>query len=201
MPERSSPSISTTPTARSWACSTWSTHREAFRPRPPTSRVKPADTFSGGGYNIRSIKFLAGVRDATSAIAAASHIAGIGAVERGNRLVGIRGGSWIRYEALDFGAGVELFQANITCKPSSSGAVEVRLDALDGPSIAQQTIQGAEEAGAFAVTLKAPVATETTGVHDVFLTFTGGRDVAELNWIKFERNSNPPTAAQAQKLK
>jgi hypothetical protein len=153
-------------------------------------------TFTGGGYNIRSIKFTAGVRDATQTIHASSHSAAVGVKEQGTRVLGPGGGDWMRYDSLDFGAaGVDSFIVDVIYRLSwGGGAIEVRLDAVDGPIIARQVIPGGDEPRFVTGTLETPLLAPAKGIHDVYLTFTGGNEVVDINWFRFRRGPAPTPA-------
>ena len=150
---------------------------------------------AGGGFNIRTIKFTAGVRDATRTITASSHAAASeGVMERGTRVAGIGGGEWLRYDSIDFGEGVDTFEAEGSYHTSWGGGVmQVRVDGLDGPIIAQQAIRGAEGEGMLEATLLCAVK-PVKGVHDVYLTFTGGERVIDLGSFQFGRRPAPARA-------
>jgi RNA polymerase sigma factor (sigma-70 family) len=160
-------------------------------------------TFNGGGFNIRSLKFTAGTRDATREITASSHSAaskGVG--ESGASVVGVGAEKWLRYDSIDFGQGVSAFLGEITYLQSSGGAMQVRIDAIDGPIIAQQTIDPTEAGGLITVTAQS-AAKPVKDVHDVYLTFTGDEKIADLHWFRFSRpntrpTSNPATQATTQ---
>jgi RNA polymerase sigma factor (sigma-70 family) len=152
-------------------------------------------TFSSGGFNIRTIKFTAGIRDATKLITASSHAAAsFGVMERDTRVAGIGEGEWLRYDSIDFGAGVDTFQVDGSYHTSwgGRGAMQVRVDALDGPIIAQLTIGGGTEEGFVQATSQCAVK-PVKGVHDVYLTFTGGDRVIDLSSFRFGRH--PPSPA------
>jgi hypothetical protein len=151
-------------------------------------------TFTGGGYNIRSIKFVAGTRDATQAIDASSHAgASFGVTESGTRVLGLGDGDWLRYETLDFGAaGVDTFEAEIMVRQAAGGRIEIRLDKADGPVIVERSFDGAEMTEQPVVQFRAPVSAvdrqPVKGVHDVYLTVSGEKNVVDLNSIRFSRD-------------
>lgn len=99
-------------------------------------------------------------------------------------------GDWALYRGIDFGSqAATQFTARVASGAGNgvSGLVEVRLDSRSNPPI-----------GSFAVgntggwqswrSVPANIAA-TTGVHDVYLTFTSGQpaDFVNVNWFTFGR--------------
>jgi len=97
-------------------------------------------------------------------------------------------GDWIAYPDLDFGSATA---ARVTTRRASgattTGTVQYRLDSTTGPIIASVPISntgGWQTWGSVTTNLAASV----TGVHTVFITFTGaGGEFANLNWFQFGR--------------
>jgi beta-glucosidase len=97
-------------------------------------------------------------------------------------------GDSIAYPGVDFGSTSAV--RVVTRRASGSGAtgtVQYRLDSVTGPVIASVAISntgGWQVWGSVTTSLSASV----TGVHTVFLTFTGsGGDFVNLNWFQFAR--------------
>ena len=97
-------------------------------------------------------------------------------------------GDSIIYPGIDFGSSTAL--RVVTRRASgatATGNVQYRLDSATGPIIASVPISntgGWQVWGTVTTNLTASV----TGVHTVFITFTGsGGDFANLNWFQFAR--------------
>jgi hypothetical protein len=87
--------------------------------------------------------------------------------------------SWVRFNQVDFGRGGQK-AIEVRARAGGKGALEVRLDSLDGPVIARVKPDGGVEwniskAGA----KKVPV-----GLHDLFVVQTGAAPV-EVDWVRF----------------
>ena len=98
---------------------------------------------------------------------------------------------FLKFSQLDFGEGLEIFEAAIgladrysSGAPTTRGQFEVRIDALDGPVIGLLMVQPTG-----ACTNRSPQSTpitRTRGVHDVYFTFrTNG--VGDLEWFTFKK--------------
>ncbi|HEX2691695.1 MAG TPA: glycoside hydrolase family 3 N-terminal domain-containing protein [Kofleriaceae bacterium] len=95
-------------------------------------------------------------------------------------------GDWIGYPGVDFGTTTP---TRVTTRRASgataTGTVQYRLDSTTGPIIASVAISntgGWQSWGSVTTNLSASV----TGVHTLFITFTGsGGDFANLNWFQF----------------
>lgn len=94
-------------------------------------------------------------------------------------------GDWALYSKVDFGLGATMFVTRLACpNDRAGGRINVRVDAVDGAVIASLPVRGtggATDRAAQTAPLGAPVA----GIHDVYLTFSGGDNVADLDWFKF----------------
>jgi hypothetical protein len=89
--------------------------------------------------------------------------------------------TWVRYNAVDFGSGVSLVVAMLSCGAQVQGRIiYFHLDAPDGPVIAEVVTPATRGFEA----VMAPVH-GATGVHDVFLTCNAGG--FNLESIKFVR--------------
>jgi uncharacterized repeat protein (TIGR02543 family) len=88
------------------------------------------------------------------------------------RLAYIKNGNWISYSNFDFGTGVNYFSV-LGGSPGAGGNVEVRLGSATGTLVgtaAITTTGGYDNFRTFATSLTQTV----TGVHDLYLKFTGG---------------------------
>jgi beta-glucosidase len=96
-------------------------------------------------------------------------------------------GDWLAYDKVDFGS---VSPASVTTRLASgatvSGTVQYRLDSTTGPVIATVAVNptGGWQTWTSATTTLSAAA---TGVHLVYLTFTGpaGTDIGNLNWFQF----------------
>jgi hypothetical protein len=97
----------------------------------------------------------------------------------------IDGGDWIEFNNVDFGGGGRTdFKANL-CKGNDFGGIlEIRLDSTSGPLIGQLTPhQTCDDWGTWQV--QSTTISPVTGVHKIFLTFTGSSGVCNLQWFSF----------------
>ncbi|AUG80548.1 Sugar hydrolase [Kitasatospora sp. MMS16-BH015] len=101
----------------------------------------------------------------------------------------ISAGDWLRYAAVDFGAGSPgQFQARLASGAPAgvSGAVEVRLDSVTGPKIAEVDLANTGGWQAWR-TIPANVTASATGVHDLYLVFAGSStDFVNVHWFTFQ---------------
>jgi hypothetical protein len=87
---------------------------------------------------------------------------------------------------VDFDEGANRIAVNLAAgEVDPASAIEIRLDSPTGPSIAVLKVQKTPDWLVF-LTQSAPIE-PATGLHDVYLTFTGPARVADLNWFKFIR--------------
>jgi RNA polymerase sigma factor (sigma-70 family) len=100
-------------------------------------------------------------------------------------------GDWVKYSAVDFGQGGEQrateFVARVSADPPADGeprSILVRIERPDGPVIATLAVTPTGGAGKWS-TQTAAMTAALSGIHDVYLTFGGGKDVANLDWFKF----------------
>jgi beta-glucosidase len=99
-------------------------------------------------------------------------------------------GDWLAYD-LDFGSTSPTAVVTRLASGSSSGTIEYRLDSTTGPIIATVPVSstgGWQSWITVTTSLSAPV----TGVHRLYLTFTGtpGADFVNLNWLQFAADGN-----------
>ncbi|MEU9457055.1 beta-1,3-glucanase family protein [Streptomyces sp. NPDC048277] len=145
---------------------------------------------SGGGGGATS--------DAYSTIQAAGYTAQSGTQTEassdtgGGQDVGwISSGDWLGYARVDFGStSPAQFLARIASGADSgvSGAIEVRLDTVTGPTVAEIDVAST---GGWQnwTTVPMNLSGTATGVHDVYLTFKSGSgsDFVNVMWFKFSR--------------
>jgi arabinoxylan arabinofuranohydrolase len=102
----------------------------------------------------------------------------------GMNVTDIQGGDWVRLRGVDFGSsGAVSFGASVA-SATSGGAIELRLDSLDGALIGTCTVPGTGGSQAWAIAT-CPVS-GATGEHDLYLTFTGvGSPLFNLDYWQF----------------
>jgi len=96
--------------------------------------------------------------------------------------------TWLKYEAVDFGPapGANWFSATIAVTDAFAGRIiEVRLDGPRGPIISALRVEST--GGWFEFAAQVAPMTPTSGVRDVYLTFSGGNSVGNLRSFKFAR--------------
>ncbi|MET7989092.1 beta-1,3-glucanase family protein [Streptomyces sp. NPDC005281] len=149
-----------------------------------------AGTGSGGGSGGGS-----GAVSAYSTIQAESYSAQSGTTTEscsdtgGGSDVGyISNGDWLKFSSVDFGsASPAQFKARLASGAAAgiSGAIQVRLDSTTGTKIAE--IDFANNGGWQSwQTVPANTVASATGVHDVYLVFSGSTsDFTNVNWFTF----------------
>jgi len=88
--------------------------------------------------------------------------------------------SWVRFNSVDFGKH-DLGSVQVQSVSARGGAIEIRLDKVDGPLLARVEVGK----GSDWTTLKAKVLHVPSGLHDLFVAQNGTNPV-ELDWISFE---------------
>jgi arabinoxylan arabinofuranohydrolase len=97
----------------------------------------------------------------------------------------IQNGDYIKVKSVDFGTGATSFSARVASS-TSGGSIELHLDNLTSSSIGACAVTGTGGAQTWKTLSSCPV-TSATGVHDLFLRFTGGSgDLFNVNWWKFD---------------
>jgi hypothetical protein len=88
--------------------------------------------------------------------------------------------SWVRFNDVDFGAGGQK-SAEVRVASDSDGAIEIHLDAPDGPVLGRVEIGN----GGAWKTAESAVKHVSGGIHHLFVTKRGSGEV-ELDWLRFE---------------
>lgn len=103
----------------------------------------------------------------------------------GMDVTAINNGDYIKVRSVDFGAGATSFDARVASN-TSGGNIELHLDSVSGTQIGTCAISGT--GGAQTWTTKSCSVTSTTGVHDLFLKFTGSGsgNLFNFNWWRFD---------------
>lgn len=100
----------------------------------------------------------------------------------------IHSGDYIKVRGVDFGSGAKSFDARVA-SGSAGGSIELHLDALTGILVGTCEVQGT---GGWQIwTTQSCSVSGATGIHDLFLKFTGasGR-LFSFNWWKFVSDSS-----------
>ncbi|HET6247267.1 MAG TPA: carbohydrate-binding protein [Tepidisphaeraceae bacterium] len=131
-------------------------------------------------------------RSATSPIQAVSYNAHHGTVADGFGGMGTNGGAWAEYAAVDFGAGVSSFTANIAGLAKYAGTVQLRLDSPSGTLIGSLKIAGT---GAWNKYVAQTTSVKgATGVHNLYLVFVGAGGTGNFSSFVFTPSSTTSTA-------
>jgi arabinoxylan arabinofuranohydrolase len=99
----------------------------------------------------------------------------------------IDNGDFIKVKGVDFGSGASNFTARVA-SGGSGGSIELRSDKKDGTLLGKCTVSAT---GGWQTwqTIQCPVS-GASGVHDIFLVFTGGSGyLFNLNWWQFTQKS------------
>ncbi|WP_010494729.1 carbohydrate-binding protein [Paenibacillus elgii] len=107
--------------------------------------------------------------------------------EGGLNLSHIDEGDYVVYKNIDFGSGASIFEARAASN-TGGGTIEVRLDGLTGTLAGTCVLPGT--GGWQTWITKSCGINAISGMHDLYLKFTGGSNLFNLNWVKF---SNPTT--------
>lgn len=94
----------------------------------------------------------------------------------------ITGDSWLKFQMVDFGAGVDSFTARVSAS-SGENSIEIHLGSATGTLLGTCAVPAGDQTWTTLVTgLRGTIA----GVTDVFLVFKGGTgNLFKLNWIRF----------------
>lgn len=123
-------------------------------------------------------------RSAKSVIQAETYNAQSGVTFQGPGIGSCDNGDWVKYSAVDFGAGVTKFIASLAVPAQyAGGQIQVRLDSTAGPLVATLTTTSTGSWNTY-VKQSATVA-GAKGVHDLYLVFKGGFGVCNLDWLQF----------------
>ncbi|WP_437805655.1 glycoside hydrolase family 43 protein [Sorangium sp. So ce1078] len=116
--------------------------------------------------------------------------------EGGINVTSIENGDYIKVKGVDFGTGAVSFDARVA-SATSGGSIELRLDSTTGTLVGTCAVQGTGGPQTWATTSCA--VDGATGIHDLYLKFTGGGGpLFNLNWWKFTPLDAPdpdPTGA------
>jgi arabinoxylan arabinofuranohydrolase len=104
--------------------------------------------------------------------------------EGGMDVTGIHNGAFIKIKGADFGTGAATFNARVA-SAASGGNIELRLDSAKGKLVGNLVVSGT--GGAQTWTTKSCQVSGASGVHDLFLVFTGSgtAELFNFNWWQF----------------
>ncbi|HEX9062002.1 MAG TPA: carbohydrate-binding protein, partial [Clostridia bacterium] len=103
--------------------------------------------------------------------------------EGGQNVGYIENGDYAVYSNINFGSGASSFEAR-AASATSGGAVEIRLDSIDGTLVGYCPIEATGDWQTYA-TSKCNI-DGLSGTHNLYLKFTGGSGyLFNLNWFKF----------------
>jgi RNA polymerase sigma factor (sigma-70 family) len=147
--------------------------------------------FTGGGFNVRSIKFaVIDGRPADVPIAATGYTMAKKVNEGKTVLVQVRDGAWARYDWLQFpSAGADTFTLNYAVDaPHAGGVISVRLDLPTAAPICEIPIVATGGYTQF-YTRTVALKQKVVGNHDVYLTFAGTDrgyfGLGDVAWFNF----------------
>jgi RNA polymerase sigma factor (sigma-70 family) len=155
---------------------------------------------TGGGFNLKSIKFVMDGRPATDRLPGTSYAQAERVNESQSVLVQVRDGAWARYDGLDFGkAGLDSIQVcyGVTAT-AAGGVVSVRLDRPNAPPVGEVRLKSTGGHW-IQVPRTTKLTTRVTGRHDVYLTFAGQtkeyQGILHMPWFRF-KNWEPADAIE-----
>ncbi len=154
--------------ARIYELELWSRGGEYKPPEPPSAYQKfEAENFDGQS----------GTETEANTVGAGQNV---GYIENGDYLV---------FRRIDFGSGAGIFEASAG-SATDGGNIEIRLDSLTGKLIGTCVVPGTE--GWQTWTNVACSVSESAGVHDLYLKFTGDSGfLMNLDWFKFVPDPKP----------
>lgn len=98
-------------------------------------------------------------------------------------------GGWVQYNSVDFGPG-RWKEVEVRSLSLAGGEVEIRLDALDGPVVAELAVPGGESGAPAAAggnggwrVRRSALHLVKPGVHNLFIRAVKGR--VEVDWVRF----------------
>jgi arabinoxylan arabinofuranohydrolase len=114
--------------------------------------------------------------------------------EGGMDVTSINNGDYIKVKGVNFGTGATSFEARVSS--ASSGAIELRLDSQTGTLVGTCAVQNTGGLQTWAT--KSCAVSGATGLHDLYLKFTGGSGALfNFNWWKFVSRDPQPDVRDA----
>ncbi len=116
--------------------------------------------------------------------------------EGGMNVSYIENGDYIKVKGVDFGSGAVSFNARVA-SATDGGNIELRLDSPTGTLVGTCAVSGT---GGWQIwTTKSCEISGATGIHDLYLKFTGGSGyLLNLNWWKFIKALVTPTSTPTE---
>ena len=110
-------------------------------------------------------------------------------VNDGDNIGGVKPGTWVKYSSVNFSGKAGLVQIRYAAQErDAGGTIQVRLDALDGPVIAELEAPVTGSNWNNYVTIKGILKEYVEGVYDVYLCFSGSKSyVANVDWFQFAK--------------
>ncbi|HWE02114.1 MAG TPA: carbohydrate-binding protein [Tepidisphaeraceae bacterium] len=92
-------------------------------------------------------------------------------------------GAWAEYSSLNFSSGVSEFYAAVAAVSGHTGTITMHIDSPTGTTIGalKETPTGATNI----FTLQSAAVSKITGVHNLYLVFSGGAVISNLQWFMF----------------
>ncbi|QRX63275.1 family 43 glycosylhydrolase [Dysgonomonadaceae bacterium zrk40] len=90
----------------------------------------------------------------------------------------IQNGDYIKVQGVNLADGAKLVEVSVS--PIYGGAIEIRIDGIDGPLIATVEVNKTSQSGLWE-TFTAAVK-EVGGVHDLYFVFRGEKDLFDFDW-------------------
>lgn len=162
--------------------------RNAATSRPPHSDGSPDATPTVGAYQYGAPTWRSGATLVGGTVEAESYIATSGTSTRagatGTVVGSFDGGDWVSFSGIDFGAGRDLVRMNVaTDDPYENQTFEIRIDAADGPVIADFRVDSTGGFDRFSEQYASIV--PTAGVHDVYIRSVGWAGIGDLDAFSF----------------
>lgn len=108
--------------------------------------------------------------------------------EGGQQIGFIENNDYVVFNSVDFGNGATSFDARVS-SATSGGSIEVRLDGLSGTLVGKCAVAGTN--GWSTWTTKSCAINGASGVHNLYLKFTGGTGfLLNMNWFKFTSSTS-----------
>jgi arabinoxylan arabinofuranohydrolase len=108
--------------------------------------------------------------------------------EGGMNVCDTENGDYIKIKGVDFGTGAASFEARIASE-TKGGNIEIHLDSLTGTLVG--TCAVADTGGSQTWATKSCTITGASGVHDIYLKFTGDPGkLFNFNWWKFNKGNS-----------
>lgn len=108
-----------------------------------------------------------------------------GAAAAGEVVSSMDPGDWVRYDNVLFSKSFNSIQARLGVAGWQAGQdVEFRVDSPDGPLLGTLSTEGAADGSAF-TTQSTPIATNVSGIHDLYVVFKGSQPVGQMDFFRF----------------